>query len=246
MSSIFCLDFGNTRLKCAVFEKGKQTNLVILKTGDVLEINELIDTYKPYGAILSSVINHNPDIETVLASRTKYFHTLTPRSKLPVQTPVGKPETIGADRLALCAASVYLYPGKHCLAIGLGTCITYNFINNAGMFLGGGISPGMHMRFRAMHEQTALLPLISAEHNFPLICYDTKTNLQSGVLMGMAKEIDGTIEAYKEKFNDLKVLMTGGDMDFFAGYLKSEILKDENLMYQGLYAIYKANEEAAV
>ena len=241
MSVIFCLDFGNTRLKCAVFTEGKLSTVLILKDASVETLSQVIDEYQPSGAILSSVISHDPALETLLQNRLQYFHKLTHTSKLPINSPVGKPETIGADRLALCAAAVDLYPHQHSLAIGLGTCITYNYINPAHQFLGGGISPGMHMRFRAMHEQTALLPMVKAEHNFPMIGYDTKTNMQSGVLLGMAKEIDGIIDAYKEKFEDLKVLMTGGDMDFFAVHLKNEVLKDKDLMYQGLYAIYKAN-----
>ncbi|MFL9482120.1 type III pantothenate kinase [Chitinophagaceae bacterium LWZ2-11] len=240
MSVIFCFDFGNTRLKCAVFNNDKLQEILVLDNADKHTIAHLITKYKPTGSILSSVINHDPEIELLLAEHTQ-FHKLSHHSKLPVHSPVGKPETIGADRLALCAAAVKLYPNQHNLAIGLGTCITYNFITNTRQFLGGGISPGMHMRFRAMHEQTALLPMVKAEHNFPLIGYDTKTNMQSGVLLGMAKEIDGIIEAYKEKYDNLNVLMTGGDMAFFSKHLKNEVHKDVNLMYLGLYAIYQAN-----
>ena len=58
----------------------------------------------------------------------------------------------------------------------------------------------MDMRFKAMHDFTALLPLEKETWNFPLIGYDTRTNLQSGVLNGMAAEIDGIIQKYHEKF----------------------------------------------
>ena len=97
------------------------------------------------------------------------------------------------------------------------------------------------MRFRAMHEQTALLPMIKAEHLFPLVGYDTKTNLLSGVILGMAKEIDGIIEAYQEKYEKLKVTVTGGDWEFFIPYIKNKITADENLLYKGLYAISEFN-----
>ena len=240
MQTTLCFDFGNTRLKCAVFENRKFTKECVLENADRVSIQQLIDQYKPGRSILSSVINHPPEIEELLAKHT-HFHKLGYASKLPFTTPVSKPETIGADRLAIVAAAVDLLPNQHNLAIGLGTCITYNFVNRSHEFLGGSISPGMNMRFRAMHEQTALLPLIKAEFNFPLVGFDTKTNLLSGVILGIAKEIDGIIEAYSLKYSNFNVLLTGGDMGFFVPHLKNKIFADPYLIYKGLYAISEYN-----
>jgi type III pantothenate kinase len=240
MQTTLCFDFGNTRLKCAVFKGRDFLEEKILFTAEEASIQELIDLYKPNKSILSSVINHPPEIESLLAKHT-LFHKLGHNSKLPLTTPVGKPETIGADRLAICAAAVDLFPHHHNLAIGLGTCITYNYVNGMHEFLGGSISPGLNMRFRAMHEQTALLPLIKAEAQFPLVGFDTKTNLLSGVILGMCKEIDGIIEAYALKYNNLSVLLTGGDMDFFVPHLKNKVFADVHLIYKGLFAISEFN-----
>jgi type III pantothenate kinase len=240
MQTTLCFDFGNTRLKCAVFQGRDFVQEKVLEVANTTAIEELINEFHPDKSILSSVINHPPEIEALLAKHTR-FHKLGHTSKIPLTTPVGKPETIGADRLAIVAAAVDLFPKQHNLAIGLGTCITYNFINVAHEFLGGSISPGMQMRFRAMHEQTALLPLIKAEHDFPLVGYDTKTNLLSGVILGMASEIDGIIEAYALKYNHLNILLTGGDMRFFTPHLKNKIFADPNLLYKGLYAISEQN-----
>jgi type III pantothenate kinase len=240
MAITLCFDFGNTRLKCAVFEGRDFKEEIVLEDATNASVGAIIEQYQPEWTILSSVINHSPELETLLAAKTR-FHKLDHHSKLPITAPVGKPETIGADRLAICAAAVDLFPRQHNLAIGLGTCITYNFVNRDHEFLGGSISPGMHMRFKAMHEQTALLPLIKAEHNFPLVGYDTKTNLLSGVLLGMAKEIDGIIDAYALKYNNFNVLLTGGDMGFFVPHLKNKIFADPYLIYKGLYAISASN-----
>lgn len=240
MYTSLCFDFGNTRLKCAVFEGKKLKEVLVLENDDTATVAAILDQYQPKKAILSSVINHNAGLETLLTERTG-FHKLGHTSKLPFTTPVGKPETIGADRLAICAAAVDLFPHTHNLAIGLGTCITYNYINKSHEFLGGSISPGMTMRFRAMHEQTALLPMVEPDHHFPLIGFDTKTNLQSGVIMGMAKEIDGIIDAYALKFNNFNVLLTGGDMAFFVPHLKNRIFADPYLIFKGLYAICEHN-----
>jgi type III pantothenate kinase len=241
MERTLCLDFGNTRLKCAVFNKELE-DVVVLSGETVAVVEDLLEKYTPSKAILSSVINHDPAIETLLASKTK-FHKLGAESKLPVTIPVGKPETVGADRLALVVAAVHLYPRQHNLVIGLGSCITYNFVNKHGQFLGGSISPGMEMRFKSMHDHTALLPMIKADPNFPLVGYDTKTNMLSGVILGMAKEIDGIIDEYALKYSNFNVLLTGGDMPFFVPHLKNKIFADPYLIYKGLYAISEYNNQ---
>jgi type III pantothenate kinase len=186
-------------------------------------------------------VHHDKAIESFLETIAP-FHLIGPHTQLNFSTPVGKPETIGADRIALCAAAVHMYPNQHTLAISLGTCITYNFINNSHEFLGGSISPGMQMRFKSMHEQTALLPLIKPTKDFPLVGYDTKTNLLSGVVWGMAAEINGIIEAYEAKYSNFNVLLTGGDLSYFVPRLKKRIFADPNLIFKGLYAISETNQ----
>jgi type III pantothenate kinase len=175
-----------------------------------------------------------------LAQNSK-FHLLGPKTHLSFTTPVGKPETIGADRIALITAAVDQFPNQHNLVIALGSCITYNFVNKQHEFLGGSISPGMQMRFKSMHDLTALLPMVEASSEFPLIGYDTKTNLLSGVILGIAAEIDGIIAAYEQKFANFNVLLTGGDICYFAPHLKKRIFADQNLIFKGLYAICEKN-----
>ena len=235
-----CFDFGNTRLKVAVFKDNKMQEAIVLKDDSEATLHELLAIHKPEHSILSSVIKHNPLIEDILASQST-FHKLSASTKINFTTPVGKPETIGADRLALVAAAVHFYPKKNNLIIGLGSCITYNFVNQYHQFLGGGISPGMDMRFKAMHNFTALLPLEKETWNIPLIGYDTRTNLQSGVLNGMAAEIEGIIHKYEEKYSNFNVVLTGGNSSYFAGQLKTRIFADHNFLFKGLYALSQLN-----
>jgi len=240
MSTTLCFDFGNTRKKVAVFNEAEINNAIILADDSPETIKSLIDTYRPRKSILSSVIDHNPAVEELLAAKTK-FHKLNHLTRLAFTTPVGKPQTIGADRLALAAAAVHLYPKKHNLVIGMGSCITYNFINKYHEFLGGAISPGMEMRLKAMNQFTAKLPLVKADSNVPLIGYDTETNLLTGVVLGIAKEIDGFIDAYQEKFGNFNVLLTGGDLVHLASHLKNKIFADPDLIFKGLYGISELN-----
>src|SRR5438552_16863188 len=122
MKTTLCFDFGNTRLKCAVFNGRELKEVIPLNDDSTVTLENILKLYSPSKFILSSVINHNPETEQLLAAKTK-FHKLTDQSKLPFTTPVGKPDTIGADRLALVAAAVYFYPKQHNLIIGLGSCI---------------------------------------------------------------------------------------------------------------------------
>jgi type III pantothenate kinase len=239
-SATLCFDFGNTRLKAALFTDSALDEIVVLKDETMATVEQLLEKFQPEKTILSSVVNHDPKIENLLSSKTK-FHKLSHLSKLPFTTPVGKPETIGADRLALAAAAVYSYPGKNNLVIGLGTCITYNFINKSHEFIGGAISPGMEMRLKSLNHYTAKLPLLKADWNVPLMGYDTDTNILSGVVIGMAKEVDGFVNDYEEKYGNFNALLTGGDIGILASHLKKKIFADPELIFKGLYAISEAN-----
>lgn len=240
MPVTLCIDFGNTRKKAAVFNDSELKETAVIREATVENIRALIEKFHPQKSILSSVVDHDSAIEEFLSAQT-LFHKLNHLSGLPFTTPVGKPATIGADRLALAAAAVKFYPQKNNLVISLGTCVTYNFINKYHEFLGGGISPGMEMRLRSMNQFTAKLPLIASDSNVPLIGYDTRTNILSGTILGMAKEIDGIISLYKDKFRNFNVLLTGGDLVYLAPHLKSKIFANPELIFKGLYAISEVN-----
>jgi len=239
MPKTLCLDFGNTRQKAALFNDDVLQTVVTLDDIET-DLKALVQQYKPDASILSSVINHQKGLETFLAEQTR-FHLLSNKSKLPFTIPVGKPETVGADRLAIAAAAVHLFPQQNVLVIALGSCVTYNFINQEQQLIGGAISPGMGMRFRAMHEYTAKLPLAKGDWNVPLIGYDTVTNLQSGVVLGMAKEMDGFIDEYNLRFSNFNAVLTGGDGPIFQSHLKNKIFADPDLIFKGLYAISNHN-----
>ncbi|MEO6255093.1 MAG: type III pantothenate kinase [Ferruginibacter sp.] len=244
MLKTICFDFGNTRLKAAIFEDENFSAEIVLPNSEATTIEKLLDDLKPQKTILSSVIEHDPGIENLLSARSA-FHRLSHLTKANFTTPVGKPETIGSDRLALAAAAVHFFPGKNNLVVALGSCITYNFINQYHEFIGGSISPGMEMRFKAMQVFTAKLPLVQAPiaigGNFPLIGYDTKTNMQSGVIAGITYEIAGFIDSYSNKYGNFNVVLTGGDTTYFAGQLKNKIFADPYFLFKGLYALSETN-----
>lgn len=239
-----CLDFGNSRKKCAVMSKAKVVIESHLNEDNIIgDLQQLVAEYQPEKSILSSVIEHDVQIEDYLAENTN-FHKLSYKSEMPITLPLkGVGSTVGTDRWAMLVAATVEFPEMHNLAIGLGSCITFNFINKFREFLGGSISPGLYMRMKSMNQFTAKLPLVEPNWNFPLIGYDTKTNIQSGVILGISKEIDGMIDLYKERYSKFNVLLTGGDASLFLPHLKNKIFADPYLIYKGLYAISKINSK---
>lgn len=235
-----CLDFGNTRLKAAVFTNDSLQEERVLPDDDEATILALLKEFKSERSILSSVINHNPAIENILSEKTT-FHKISASTKINFTVPSNKPETIGTDRLALIAAAVHFFPEKNTLIIALGSAVTYNFVNRYRQFLGGSISPGMQMRFKALHQYTAKLPEAKPNWNIPFIGYDTITNLQSGVINGMLFEMEGTIDRYRSKYGNFNVVLTGGDSSYFAGQFKTRIFADLNFLFKGLYVLSEYN-----
>ena len=126
-----------------------------------------LETYRPER--VHTLIRHRPSGRSLELLKSKtHFHILDHQSRVPITTPVGKPETIGSDRLALVVAASHYFSGQNNLVIGLGSAITYNYINRFHQFIGGSISPGMEMRFKSLQVFTAKLPLVKPHWNFPL------------------------------------------------------------------------------
>jgi type III pantothenate kinase len=242
-----CFDLGNTRSKAAVFREDVLMEEAGLGDDELSSAAMLLEKFKPAKTILSSVVDHHADLEGLLSSRS-VFHLLSHKSKLNFNIGVDKPETVGQDRLSLSAAAVHSFPGRNNLVISMGSCITYNFISKEHIFLGGAISPGMNMRFRAMQVFTARLPEVSADPSIinwavPLVGYNTVSNMQSGVIHGMRGEIDGFIDAYRERYEGLHCILTGGHAAYFAGQLKNRIFADNNFLFKGLYVLSEINNK---
>jgi type III pantothenate kinase len=258
---MLCIDFGNSRKKAAlVTETGVQQVFYFNEDQNLTDkLQEILKQTGETHCILSSVVNYTAEVDNFLQKNTHY-HKLSHLSKLNFTTPVGAPSSIGADRLALACGAVHFYPKQNNLVISLGTCITYNFINQNHSFLGGSISPGLQLRFKSMNDYTALLPLITElpwpkikSHEpsingktnqlplIPLMGYDTKTNMLSGVVYGMAAEIDGIINSYKAKFDNFNPILTGGNTLNFAPLLQNKIFADPEFLFKGLYAIGTQN-----
>ncbi|MDI9337532.1 MAG: type III pantothenate kinase [Alphaproteobacteria bacterium] len=240
MRHVFCIDFGNTNLKIAVFKDSDIIEIYIIEPA-LEQIIDLFNKYQPQSAILSYVVEQPVWLIDFLKAHLN-LHILNYNSVLNFSTPISKPHDIGADRVAICAYANAYFPKRHSLIICLGTCITYNFIDCHGQFLGGGISPGLNLRFKSLHQHTALLPIVTYKDDFPLIGYDTETNILSAVILGMVHEIEGMICDYQERYHHLNVVITGGDATSFAARLKLDVLLETDLIFKGLKILHELNK----
>ena len=164
---------------------------------------------------------------------------LSSEMEMPFKTLYKTPKTLGADRLALVAGAVFGFPNKPALIIDVGTCITFDFVDSKKKYLGGSISPGLQMRLNALSNQTTALPLVRLSEPQDLIGDSTKESILSGVVNGTIKELDGTIDAYKMRYPETIVVITGGDASFFDKKLKNSIFADEDILLKGMYFIHK-------
>lgn len=243
MSANLCIDWGNSRVKAAIF--GDDDQIVEMYNFSEEEAAEglvsIIDTHAPQKGILCSVTDNSISVEHMLKERLKAFIRLDDNTRLPIMNAYSSPGTLGMDRVGLAVAMHTLYPDKNNLVISLGTCITYNFVQKNRTFRGGAISPGLHMRLKAMHYFTDKLPEISPEGELLLLGYDTETGLRSGTFFGIVAEIDAMVAEFQSQYPDFNAVLTGGDMSFFASKLKSKIFADPNLLLKGLNIILKYN-----
>lgn len=231
------IDRGNTNTKIYFFEDAELVDGFHFTNEEEDGIQSLLNSYVFHQGIISS----SADLPSYL--RKKGFHILTHTSPLPISLNYHTPHTLGTDRIALAVGALACYPNTNCVIISLGTCITIDVLNDNAVYEGGIIAPGVHMRRIAMHQQTANLPLIDtrALENPPLIGRSTEESMASGVINATAAEINGLIQRFESIYNDLTVILTGGDMDLFEFHAKNEIFAQPNLQAIGLNRILIEN-----
>jgi type III pantothenate kinase len=217
------IDIGNSRTKLAVFNNRQISHLETFDLPDLTAIDRLIRDFQISNSILSSVAGSGDELEELMRQKTNYIR-FSAREQRSVTLTYQTPQTLGLDRLAGIIAAHALYPKQNCMVIDAGTCITYDSINAEGIYSGGSISPGLSMRFKAMHTFTGRLPVVSPELEFTdWQGNDTVSAMVSGVQNGVFYEVRGFIENYTLHYPELRILLCGGDANFFDTRLKSSI-----------------------
>jgi type III pantothenate kinase len=235
------IDIGNTRVKAAVFEGGKLIELYVFDRNKIIsEIKKIVKKNTISAGIISNVASIS-EKKMLQLKESVNLQVVSSASKIPFINLYQTPNTLGVDRIALVAGAVKQFPNKNVLIIDAGTCITFDFINSKSEYLGGAISPGIKMRYKALNVFTANLPLIEGFELDDFIGKNTKDSIISGVLNGVQKEINGVIDDYKHKYLQLTVVLTGGDTNVLSKQLKSSIFANQNFLLQGLNEILEFN-----
>ncbi|TRX61334.1 type III pantothenate kinase [Fulvivirga sp. M361] len=227
------VDVGNTRAKAAVFRQEELCS--VTHEIDIEDLKTLLAENKPEKVIISSVRDDTADFLEVLNEYDPLV--LSHRTALPFSVNYCTPQTLGNDRRAAVAGAQALFPNTNCLIIDCGTCITYDILSKEQGYMGGSISPGLHMRFQALHTFTSGLPLLTPEENVPVTGQNTRDGIESGVIHGIIMEIEGLINHYSSKFVELRVIMCGGDTNFFENKVKARIFAAPELVLRGLNTI---------
>lgn len=235
------VDIGNSFTKIFVFNEDEITGRFRFENHLEHEILECIKSINYHSSIVSSV-KSVPEY----VSQLQNLLILNSSTPLPFQKDYHTPDTLGNDRLALAAGAVYLFPGKNILVIDAGTCITYDFVDSDTIYRGGAISPGLQIRFKALNTFTEKLPFveISKNESIALTGKSTRESILSGVVRGIALEIDGMIAQYTKDYEELTVLFTGGDAEYLKNHLKNKIFANLNLQAIGLNHILNYNYNA--
>ncbi len=176
-----------------------------------------------------------------LQHHLNHYLEMDQKTPLPIRNLYRTPETLGKDRIAAVVGGNVLFPDRNILVIDAGTAITYDFINNNQEYIGGNISPGLSMRFQALHQFTNRLPLLKKEEDLELLGENTDKAIIRGVQNGIVFEMNNYIESLSVKNGSLITILTGGDSNFFDNKLKYPIFVESDLVLTGLNKILKYN-----
>ncbi|GIZ09113.1 type III pantothenate kinase [Flavobacterium sp. UMI-01] len=232
---ILTIDVGNSRIKGAVFEGDTILELFVFEKKELQKKIEFI--LKKYPNCTYLVVASVGDVEkkTFLAFENQIsIHFMASNDVFPFVNKYETPKTLGIDRMVLAAGAVLKYPKCNRLVIDAGTCVTYDFINEQDHYLGGAISPGIQLRYKALHDYTSKLPLLELGSPESFIGASTGASIHSGVVNGLVCEIKGFIEQYQEINPNFIIILTGGDTDFLAKRLKNTIFANSNFLLESL------------
>jgi len=237
-----CIDIGNSLFKVALFDGDSQQSQFSCEAGELDQHLQILFLKHPIQAmIVSSTRERIPDSIRSRGEKLDRYIELDHTIPIPISIGYQTPETLGRDRIATAVAAHALYPGENVLVVDAGTCITCDLTDASGHFVGGNISPGFIMRFKAMHHFTEKLPFPPFRLPQDILGRSTSEALQNGAIRGTIYEIESFISLMEAKYAPLKLVFTGGDALYFADYFKSKIFVVQNLVLIGLNKILEHN-----
>lgn len=249
-------DVGNTNIKLGIFEgdtlKYKlRFSTDTAKTSDEFAVQLYtffqiyrIETAKIDGSVISSVVPKitrplREAIQTVTGVRSL---VVGPGLKTGLNLQIDRPETLGADIVAGCVGACEKYGGD-LIVIFMGTATVLAFVDKSRTYYGGAIAPGVGISLDALASGGALLPAVELKAPRKTVSTNTVDCMRSGVVYGTACMLDGMIEKMEEETGkSCRVIASGGLAPEITKNCRREITYDENIILDGLNAIYKRNK----
>ncbi len=236
--TVFIIDAGNSSIKVARFESTQLIEVQRFPSGNLRKLKDFITINKGQYA-LSSVLSDSEtnDIIEVIPE----IILLETDTNVGMKINYGTTNTLGMDRLCNAVFAYKRMKTDYAVALDIGTCIKFDLVHKTNGYIGGSISPGIDLRYKALNDYTGKLPLLSNKTRPEHVGTTTNLSIQSGVMNGINAEINEMIEQYRQRFSSLTFFVTGGDAQNFDFLSKNDIFADENLTLIGLYEIYQQN-----
>lgn len=238
-------DVGNTSTKVAVYDGNKKKFALSARE---YRVEKLEEVFAPLmgdlkRAIISTVRDPPDFVIDIALLGIPYTLVFSQHTKLPFRNEYETPATLGSDRLAAVTGAYFLYPGRNVLIIDAGSAVTYDYLSGKS-YKGGNISPGLNMRFKALHHFTGRLPLGSTLQKYSSPGKSTMEAISAGVTDGLIFEIDSYIRSFRAEKTDSTVILTGGDSAYLRERLYCEVDHQPDLVLDGLNHIleYNANQ----
>ena len=236
------VEIGNTSVKAVREESGHRSPLFKVSTENVVELHrELERLDKNELMLLSSV---RKDITAlILDSKIRpTIHAIRYDKLGNITLDYNSPETLGIDRVLACAGGVRLAKSD-VVVVDAGTACTVDFMTAGYTFKGGVILPGLRMLRHSMQTLTPELPEVdqSIPSHFP--GKSTRDAIRIGLNGGFIHTISRFIEQYINLFDEVEILVTGGDGHFVQEQLKEKFASSfhENLVFDGMLAWKELN-----
>ena len=241
---LLAIDVGNTRIKTAVFEQDTILKVFFFqKEKFTKELNIILNNFPKIDKITVASVGSIEKTDFLAFENRAKINFISKESIFPFSNLYETPNTLGIDRMVLAAGAVLKFPNKSRLVIDAGTCVTYDYIDENNNYLGGAISPGIRLRYESLNQFTAKLPLLTKTSPENIIGNSTNESIHSGVINGLANEIDGFIDYYKTLNANFIIILTGGDADFLAMRLKNTIFANPNFLLESLNQTFQYNQK---
>lgn len=252
---LLTIDIGNTNITLGAYdgeilsftarlatENSKTSDQYAVELKNLLSLNNH-DSGDIEDCIISSVV---PQVGKSVSNAVSKLCNIVPLMlgpgvKTGLNIKIDNPAQLGADLVAGAVGALDSYTVP-CVIIDMGTASTISVIDRNGTFLGGVIAAGVRLTLKALTENTAQLTSIPIEAPGSVIGSNTVECMQSGLVYGTAAMLDGLLDKIEEELGETPIVVaTGGLSKEIIEHCKWDIVYSENLLLDGLRAIYEKN-----